>query len=149
MIEFKTAANKAETPEDEDYVEVPIDGEVYHARTPSAGQMALFAAAFADDLPGQAQAIFDMLEAMMGEEATRHIKQLLKDRSIDMGDLYGGGTELNPDAGLIDSIMEELAGRPTQPSTASSRSQASGGRKSTGRSPGKGSTRSGSPSTAS
>lgn len=149
MIDFKIGAKRSEAEEDGDFVEVPLDGEVYEARLPSSGQVALFAAAFSGDVPGQAQAVFDMVEAMLGKDALIHIKSLLKNRIIDMDDLYGGGTELNPERGLIDSIMEEFTGRPTQPSTASSRSQASGGRKSTARTPGKGSTRSASPSTAS
>lgn len=146
MIEFKVAA-EAEVAEDEDYVEVPIEDKVYHARLPSTGQFALFAAAQADKSgPKQVKSIFDMVEAMLGEEALEHIKDLVQRRAIDIDDLFGGGTDLNPNAGLIDSILEELGGRPTQPSTDSSPSRGTGGRRSTGRTPGKGSTRSSSPS---
>ena len=87
----------------------------------------------------------NLAQSIMGLPARKHLERLIWERRIDFGDIMGG-TEQNPE-GLISSIIAEFAGRPTEPSTDSSPSQAPGGRKSTGRAPGKGSTRSTSPST--
>jgi len=149
-IEFKVAAEAEirEAAEDEDVVEVPIDGKVYIARMPSVAQFALLQAELRKKGVDRFAAVFDFVESMMGEEAREHIERLVVKRQIEIDDLIGG-SEKNPDGGLIDLILAEFTGRPTEPSTASSGSQKTGGRRSTGRSPGKGSTASSSPSGAS
>lgn len=152
MIEFNVAAKAAEMDGDEAVVEVPIDGVVYYARRPTVAQIALLNTTMVGDgTDVRLGAAFDLLESMLGPAARHHLERLAWNRLIDFDDLVGGSEE-NPEGGLIDQIFEEfqnkdLVERPTQPSAASSSSQASGGRKSTGRSPGKGSTRSPSPST--
>ena len=145
MIEFNVAAKAAaaEPGEDEDVVEVPIDGVTYIARRPTAAQVALLYAS-ADDST-YAEGVMKMVESMLGEEARKHIERLIWQRRIDFNDIMGG-TEANP-KGLVSAIIAEFAGRPTEPSTDSSESQPRGGRKSTGRAPGKGSTSSRSAST--
>lgn len=147
MLEFKVAAEAAEAGEDEDVLEVPIAGTVYLARRPTVAQAALLNSTLAGNGTDRLGAIFKLIEGLLGEEALEVIKELVWQRRIDFGDLLGGSDE-NP-MGLIDMIFEGFSERPTQPSDDSSPSRAPGGRRSTGRSPGKGSTRSASPSTAS
>lgn len=143
-LEFHVAA-KAEAAKpgtDEDVVEVPIDGVTYIARRPTTAQVALLNAS--PDAT-YAEAVMKMVQALLGEDGLKHIQRLIWDRRIEFGDLMGG-TKSNP-KGLVSAIIAEFAGRPTEPSTDSSPSRETGGRKSTGRAPGKGSTRSSSPST--
>lgn len=147
-IEFKVAAEAALVAEDEDVVEVPINGTMYYARRPSTAQAVLLNAALTGVGGDRLSAIFRLIEGLLGEEALTEVQNLVWSRRLDLGDLVGG-SEQNPDGGLLDLIFAEFAGRPTEPSTASSPSQRNGGRRSTARTPGKGSTRSTSPSTAS
>lgn len=143
MLEFKVAAlaEVKEAGDEEDVVEVPIEDEVYVVRRPTTAQIGLWTTG----MHTTAQIAFEAIETLLGKKGLDHIKRLIRNRQVDMDDLIGG-SERNPD-GLIGGILEEFAGRPTEPSTASTKSQPSGGRRSTGRSPGKGSTRSSSPST--
>lgn len=145
MVSFSVAAKRAEPGEEEGVVSVPIDGVDYVARRPTTGQVALLTVAQRrGDSFGEA--VMNMITAMLGTEARVHIERLIWERRISFEDLMSG-TDENP-TGLIPAIIEEFSGeRPTPPSTDSSSSQTTGGRKSTGRSPGKGSTRSSSPST--
>lgn len=145
-IEFKVAAEASEAAEDEDVVEVPIEDKVYFARRPTLAQGALLNATLNSPGAERLTAVYGLVQSLIGEEGRAHIERLVMDRKIDFGDLMGQ-SEQNPKGGLIDQIFAEFAERPTPPSTASSASPASGGRKSTGRSPGRGSTRSASPST--
>jgi hypothetical protein len=148
MLEFAAAAAASEVADDEDIVEVDLFGMEVVARRLTTAQMALLSAARSAGGGEQVNAIFGSIEDMFGKDALVHVKRLIHERRIDMGDLLGGGTDLNPDRGVIDAVIQEFsAGRPTQPSTASSSSRGRGGPKSTGRSPGRGSTRSDSPST--
>lgn len=148
MIEFKVAAlaDAQKVGDDEEVLEVPIEDKVYTARRPTSAQTGLLSVAIASGGNGAyTKALIDMVEIMLGAEGRAHIVRLLANRQIDLDDLLGG-TEQNP-KGLISEILEQFSGRPTEPSTDSASSQPTGGRRSTGRSPGKGSTRSSSPST--
>jgi hypothetical protein len=138
-IEFSVAAREQTVQEDEDVVEVPIDGKVYLARRLTMAQSALLNEALNGSGSGRVRATFDLIQGFMGPEALEHIERLIWERRIDFNDLLGGGSEQNPGGGLIDQIIEQFSARPTQPSTASSPSPVSGGRRSTGRSRGKGS----------
>jgi len=147
MIEFAVAAKAAEVGEDEEVLKVPIDGVEYIVRKPTVGMGALLNVALASgDTIERLGAIYEMLEGMIGEEGRQHVERLIWARRLDIDDLIGG-SEQNPKGGLIDQIFAEFSERPTPPSATSSSSRAAGGRRSTGRSPGKGSTRSASPST--
>jgi hypothetical protein len=149
MIEFNVAAKESEAQDDEDVVEVPIDGVTYYARRPTVAQGALLNLTLSTKGRDRLSAVFDLIFSLMGGEALEHIRRLVMERRIDYGDLIGY-SEQNPDGGLVDLIFKEFAERPTQPSDDSSLSQAVAGRRSAGRSPGKGSTRSSStPSTSS
>lgn len=146
-IAFRAAAHAAEISEDEDVVDVPIEGVVYKARRPTPMQGALLNEALTSTNGAERlSAVFRLIQALLGSEAKEVLEEMAWDRRIDFPDLIGG-SEQNPDGGLLDQIFAEFAARPTEPSTDSSSSQTSGGRKSTGRSPGRGSTRSASPST--
>ena len=142
-IAFKVAAEAELAGDNEDVVEVPIEDVTYVARKPTTAQLAVF---YASD--NQFKAVFDLLGDMIGDDAVEHIKRLIHERRIDFSDLLGGSEE-NED-GLITQIINEFGtGRPTQPSTGSSATPTTGGRKSTRRAPGKGSTSSPSESTSS
>ena len=147
-ISFTVAAKAREAKEDEDIVEVPIEDKVYIARRPSVAQSALLANAFSGTGIERLSSVFDIIEALMGSEALDHIKRLIWARRIDLDDLIGG-SEGNPDGGLVDQVMAEFADRPTEPSTDSSEQPSDSGRRSRGRAPGKGSTLSASDSTSS
>lgn len=148
-IAFQAAAHAAEISPNEDVVEVPIDGVVYKARRPTPMQGALLNEALTSTSgAARLSAVFKLIQALLGTEAREVLEEMAWDRRIDFPDLIGG-SEQNPEGGLLDQIFAEFAARPTEPSTDSSSSQTPGGRKSTGRSPGKGSIRSDSPSTAS
>lgn len=144
MIEFNVAAKAAaaEIGENEDTINVPIDGVTYVARRPTAAQAAML---YVSSDATYAEVVMRFVESMLGIKARKHLERLIWERRIEFDDIMGG-TELNP-KGLVSAILAEFAGRPTEPSTDSSPSQVPGGRKSTGRSPGKGSTHSTSPST--
>lgn len=137
MIEFAVAAEAAEVDEDEDIVEVEIDGVKYTARRPTTAQSALLAVALTQTGTERLSAIFNIAEALLGTEGREHIERLVWARRIDLDDLIGGNEKHAE--GLLDSIFSEFSERPTQPSADSASSQPVGGRKSTGRSPGKGS----------
>lgn len=133
MIEFYAAAKSAELGEGEDVVQVNLDGTNYPAVKPTTAQIALMVATGGKDMG----VIFRVIESILGVEALDVIEQMIWDRRIDLPDLFGG-SEQNP-KGLLGQIIEEFRGNPTPPSTESSNSRQAGGRRSTGRSPGKGS----------
>lgn len=150
MKEFNIAAKDA-AGEDEEVLEIPFGERTLLAKRPTAGQIALFYDRAASDPTtdepdnGPVGAVFNFLRGVLAEGDVPYLKKLISDGSIDF-DLLLGGDDKN-DRGLVDAIMEEWAGRPTGPSSDSSPSREATGRRSTGRSPGKGSTRSASPST--
>lgn len=151
MIEFNIAAkeHEAAAKPDEDVVEVPIDGVTYLARRPTLAQATLLNLTLSQTGYDRLASIFELLHYLIGAEGVAHVKQLVRERRIDYPDLIGH-SEQNPNGGLVDLIFAEFTKeRPTQPSDDSSPLPAVVGRKSTGRSPGKGSTRSTSRSTGS
>lgn len=151
MREFKVAAKEA-AGETEEVIEIVFGERTLVSRIPTSGQVALFydrlasTSAGDDEDSGAVAAVFGLLRGVLAPGDVPYLKQLLQDRRIGFDVLLGGDEE---GEGLVDALMAEYAGRPTTPSTDSSASPESTGRKSTGRSPGKGSTRSASPSTAS
>lgn len=151
MREFKVAAKKA-AGEAKDVLEIPFGERTLIASKPSSGQIALFydrvSTNPSTDEPdaGPVSAVFGFLRGVLADGDLAYLKNLLQKDLIEFELLLGGDDE---GGGLVDTIMEEFAGRPTGPSTDSSGSPASTGRPSTGRTPGKGSTRSSSRSTAS
>jgi len=146
-IEFRVAA-AAERGE-EDVVEVDMGGElgVVEARRITSAQAEILASRIRQY---PTLGALDMIEAFMGSDVREYLYDLLMKGAIDRNDLIGGWGENDEgrnEQGLLDQLIAQFTGRPTAPSTGSSRSQSTGGRRSTARTPGKGSTRSSSPST--
>ena len=149
MKEFKAAARAAEDTE-EKILEFSIGDQEFRSKLPSTARTAMFIASMTDETgTGETiAAIFSFLKDMLLDDGYRRIRKLISDDVIDMGTLTGGGDD--NDEGIVDWIITQGAEqRPTPPSAASSSSQVTGGRRSTGRSPGKGSLLSTSPSLAS
>lgn len=154
-IEFNVAAKAKEAEElrasgddesadDLELVEVPIDGKIFRAKRPDASKLTVVLTADAQQLP---RMILKLIEDMFtipgkdgqdGKEVKKILQDLIWEGAITFSDLFIG-TEQNPN-GLILQIASEFGGRPTEPSTASAASAQTGGRKSTVRSRGKGST---------
>ena len=146
-IQFQVAAQAAQAGEEEKIVEVPIEGITYQARKLTTAQAALIPIALTGpSVVDRLGAALQMIEMLIGSAGAAHVRRLIIARRIDMGDIIGG-SEQNPDGGLLDQILREFSQHPSQPSADSSSSRPNGGRKSTGRSPGKGSTHSDSTST--
>jgi hypothetical protein len=142
MKEFKAAARAADS-EEERILEFAIGDNEFRSKLPSTARTAMFIAAMTDEgSTGEAVgAIFSFLKDMLLDDGYRRLRKLISDDVIDLGTLTGGGDE-NED-GIVDWIISQASeDRPTPPSADSSSSPETGGRRSTGRSPGKGSTRS-------
>lgn len=154
MQGFKVAAKRAEKKDDEvEVIEIPFGERTLIATLPTPGQAALFYSRLVAENNeeetdnGVINAVFGLLRGVLAEGDVPYLKGLLADSLITFGTLFGGDED--NEKGLVDAILAEAAGRPTSPSSDSSPSPKSTGRPSTGRSPGKGSTRSTSRSTAS
>jgi hypothetical protein len=147
--EFKAAAARADG-EEEKILEFAIGEHEFRSILPSTARVAMFIAAMTDDSgTGEALgAIFGFLKDVLLDDGYRQLRKLITEDVVDLSLLTGGGED--NDEGIIDWIISEAANnRPTPPSSGSSSSPANGGRRSTGRAPGKGSTRSNSLSTVS
>lgn len=144
VIAFNVAAEAAakKATDEADVVTVVFDEVEYTVPRPTSAQAALFVSRLRENY---GEAILEMIELLLGRDGLQHVRRLIKARRLDLDDLFGA-TDLNSE-GLINQILAGFGGRPTQPSTDSSASQASGGRKSTARARGKGSIPSDSPST--
>ena len=152
MQEFKVAAKRA-AGEDEEVIEIPFGERTLISKVPTPGQSALFYARLVSEATeeerdnGPINAVFGLLRSILADGDVPYLKQLLGEGRIEFKTLFGGDEE--NESGLVEELLRLAAGRPTEPSSDSSTSQKSTGRPSTGRAPGKGSTRSTSPSTAS
>lgn len=150
MQEFKVAAKRA-TKEEEEVLEIPFGERTLTAKRPTSGQIALFYSRIASEATidepdnGPVAAVFGLLGGILGEGDLPYLKKLLGGGAIEFSTLFGGDDD--NEMGLADAIIKEWSGRPTEPSTPSGSSPESTGRRSTGRAPGKGSTRSTSRST--
>jgi hypothetical protein len=145
MQQFKVAARAAET-EEEEILEFSIGDQEFRSKIPSTARVAMFVAAMTDESStGEAvAAIFQFLKDMLLDDGYRRLRKMISDDVIDLGTLTGGGDE--NDEGIVDWIISQASSRPTPPSADSSTSPAPIGKRSTGRSPGKGSLLSVSPS---
>lgn len=141
MKEFKQAAHAAES-EEEEILEFAIGDQEFRSQIPSTARTAMFVAAMTDESStGESvAAIFAFLKDMLLDDGYRRLRKLISTNVIDLGTLTGGGDE-NED-GIVDWIIGQASNRPTQLQSDFSTSSESTGRTSTGRSPGKGSTRS-------
>jgi hypothetical protein len=130
-------------------LEFGIAGQEFKLNVPNDTQIIMLATA-ADGATVRElfTASMEFLEGLLLGDGYRRLRKLVASGVIT-DDLLVGGDDAN-ERGIIDWIVAQVSdGRPTQPSPDSSPSPAPAGRKSTGRSPGKGSIPSVSPSPAS
>lgn len=144
MKAFQMAATRqaeseegAESPEEYD-LEFSIGEYEFKAKRPTPAQISLLFGT--STLGGTASlgATYRFLRGVLDRNSYNQLLTLIEAGVIDNGTLIGGD-ETN-EKGLIDNLIEQVAERPTNPPTGSSSSSQPGGKKSTGRSPGKGST---------
>lgn len=140
MYEFQTAAEAAapELTDSEETFDFTLANQEFRAKYPDVGQLSVLIAA--KTTAGRMIAVHRLLGILLLDDGYDRINELLTNGQITFGTLFGGD-ELN-ERGILDTMIQVAIGRPTQPSSDSGQSQRSAGRKSTGRSPGKGSTHS-------
>jgi hypothetical protein len=133
--EFTTAARKA-SEDDDKAIEFLVDGVTMHAYRPEPGQLAVMMASFASysTVIEKTAGIINFFVGVLDEES----HQILVGRLLDRTDPF----DLEQVEEIMEWMVEEWAGRPTQPLSASTQSQRNGGRRSTASAPRTGSTRS-------
>lgn len=147
MKEFIVGAKRSEAKDVELFEFSLGDGKQFDFEMvpPTAGQSTiLFSAA---GIAALSRAIHGILKNNLVGDGYARIVPMIEDGRVSLGLLFGG--DENNRRGIIDTAMAQASGRPTKPSSGSTGSPKGGGKRSTGRSPGKGSTLSSSPSTAS
>src|SRR6187399_1152863 len=110
MREFITAAAEA-AGEDDDVIEVPLDGAVYRAYKPTDGQFAFVMATsgkFASD-EEQAAGQINFFISLFEEED----QQILARRLLDRKDPFG----MEMVGQIMEGLIEEWSGRPTRASS--------------------------------
>lgn len=107
---------------------------------PTSSQSIVVVAALAEGGAQPLRAIFAYLDNILEGDGGRRIRKLVERKVIEFDLLYGGD-ELNEE-GIVDRIMALASANPTDAPAASSSSEPDTGKRSTGRSPGRGSTRS-------
>jgi hypothetical protein len=142
MKEFVAAARSAV--EDEEYegkepkpLEFGLAGQDFRAKVPTTGQVALVAGSFGGRNSEMVSAIFEFLQGVLLDDGYRRLRALVADGTVPFEVIFGGDD--NNEQGIVEWISSKAAGRPTKQPTDFSKSQKSGGQRSTGRSPGKGS----------
>lgn len=139
MKEFMVAAKAAEGVEEE-ILEFSIGEEEFRCKIPSTARIAMFIATMSDEdtaSGGMVAAIFSLLRDVLLDDGYKRLRKLINTDVVSM-QIITGGDDLNED-GLVDWIIAQSTGRPTESPVGSSPSQPTGGRRSTGRSPGAGS----------
>lgn len=130
----------------DEIIEFALGPNEFRARKPTADQIATLTL-----LPpgggevALSRAVISFMDGILLDDGATRLHSLMA-RGVVTTSLLVNGGERN-ETGVIPAIIEMVTGNPTQSSTDSSTSPTSGGKKSTGRSPGKGSTLSDSPST--
>jgi hypothetical protein len=126
MREFVTAVKQAHEDDDaEDGMEFTVDGVTCKCYRPQDGQLAILMAATGRHSSEQEQVagFINFFCATLDDESSSYIVSRLLDRK----DPYG----LDEVQEVMEWMIEEWTGRPTKPSSGSTRSQRTGGRKST------------------
>lgn len=134
MTRFQLAAQNdvAQQEDEEPLVEFDFGEIKLHAKHPVPGQLGVLYAALGSENEIIAQAaVHEFLKMLMPPKDYRQVKTFLQQGQLQPGDLFGG-TDLN-DKGMVETIIEAVAARPTNPPTGSSASQGTSGRRSTGR----------------
>lgn len=119
------------------------DDTQLYAYLPGEGQMVLLlgVASELSDPGASSAAVMDVFWELLSEDTRRHLRRRLLSRT----DPFGLADIMN----IIEWLVEESTARPTTPSSASTSSQETTGRRSTGTARQRASTRSTSPRTAS
>lgn len=147
-MSFEVAAKQELEAEENEEQEKPepwltfdlADQEFVIPERPSPSQNIVIIAALASGGAEPLRAIFAYLDNILEGDGGRRIRKLVE-RKVITFDLLYGGDDLNEE-GIVDRIMALASANPTEDAIDSSSSQTDTGRRSTGRSPGKGSTRS-------
>lgn len=133
MKEFTTAATRvAEEGEELDSVytlEFAVDGETLHARRPKDGQLAVLMTAASRHMPDNMRiaTLIDFFVNVLDIESHHYVVG----RLLDGDDEFG----LEEVQDIMEWMVEEWTGRPTQPPSVSTQSRRTGGQKSTRRTP--------------
>ncbi|QNL30002.1 tail assembly chaperone [Microbacterium phage Wheelie] len=123
----------------EPWFEFSLLGQDFIVREkPSPAQGAVLLAALADNGPDFYAGVLGYIESVVEKGRGRLIRKMLAQDAITFGVVWGGD-EQNPQ-GIVDTIISLASGNPTDEPNGSSTSQSSTSKRSTGRSPGKGST---------
>lgn len=148
-IQFVAAAKQdIRNESDEPLVfEFSIAGQEFVADLPNTAQSSLILITSQSGSTAETVAVaLDILKVLLHGTGYKRLHRLMVEGLVDYN-LLLWGDDRNPQ-GIIQSLLAQVsAGRPTVPSSDSASSPQNGGRRSTGRSPGQGSTRSASPST--
>jgi hypothetical protein len=124
--EFKTAGRRAATViEDAEPIEFKVDGDVFTAYPPTAGQMAMMLAAQADsrDVPENVAGVIDFFDGLLDDEG----RDTFRRRLLDRDDPF----DFDMVNEIMEGLMEEWSARPTKSPSVSATSQRSGGPRST------------------
>ena len=134
---------------EEKILEFELAGQDFRLKIPTSTQIVLLATASdTGTMRGMIGASMDFIEGLMLDDGFRRFRKLMAQGVISHELLLGGDDD--NEKGIIDWIIEQVSdGTPPARPSGSSASPKAGGPRSTGRAPGKGSIRSGSPSVAS
>jgi hypothetical protein len=121
--EFNSAVREA-TEDAEAPLEFAIDGQVLYAHKPTDGQIAMTMAALGRHTSNQTKiaGIIDFFVEILDEDSHQYIVERLLSRNDPLG--------LEQVEEILDWLVEEWTGRPTQQPSVSTRSRQSGGQKS-------------------
>jgi hypothetical protein len=147
-MEFKTAVEKADAEakgEAPEPFEFTLAGQEFVAALPSATQLSMLAIAIGDGGKAALETALNVFDGLLEGNGGARLRKLIANGTVKPSLLFWGD-ELN-DQGIIGALVAQVTGRPTTPSSDSSATPKTSGRRSTGRAPGKGSTRSTSPET--
>lgn len=133
---------KEQTEEDgpqEPWLEFGLLGQTFTITDkPTMGQGAAVLGAMASGSAESVRGVLTFLDNVLDDTGGLRIRRMLERGQIEFELLWGGDDQ--NEEGIVDYIIGEASEGPTQGATDSSPSQPTTGKKSTGRSPGKGST---------
>lgn len=141
-LEFQLAVDEVldEQPEEVAYdVNIDVGPHELSARLPTEPELLAFFGRIDQGGARAIGAVWRLVTRLFPPEDVRILENLVEDGKIDFGLIFGG-EELNEGRSILGMLIEQASARPTQPSGGSSASSPTTGRRSTGRSPGKGST---------
>ena len=123
MKEFKTALRAADKP-DEESLTFKVDGHelVCFMPTPAQFAYAMSSVGRRRDTGEKLAGIIDFFVEVLDEESQQYIENRLLDRKDPFG--------LEEVSAIMEWMVEEWTGRPTEPPSVSTRSRANGGQKS-------------------